>query len=117
MPMGAMSMCTEQGCRTLLARPGKCLGHKRQPWQHAIISARTYGTYAHKQARAEAIRREPICYICKQKPSSTVDHVVPKAEGGTDHPSNLRGCCSDCQQAKASREGARARARNRRATR
>ena len=25
-----------------------------------------------------------------------VDHIIPVADGGTDHPSNLRGLCSRC---------------------
>lgn len=38
-----------------------------------------------------------------------VDHVVPKAEGGTDDPSNLRAINRDCHKAKSQREARRAR--------
>lgn len=30
-----------------------------------------------------------------------VDHVTPKADGGTDHPDNLCAACSDCNQGKS----------------
>ena len=37
-------------------------------------------------------------------PSTEVDHVVPKACGGTDDPSNLQGSCRKCHSAKTARE-------------
>lgn len=33
-----------------------------------------------------------------------VDHVTPKAAGGTDHPSNLTTSCRDCNAGKAARK-------------
>jgi len=33
------------------------------------------------------------CRICGE-PASEVDHIRPLADGGTDHPSNLRGLCA-----------------------
>lgn len=33
-----------------------------------------------------------------------VDHITPKAEGGTDDPSNLQTLCNTCHKAKTARE-------------
>lgn len=33
-------------------------------------------------------------------PATEVDHITPKAEGGTDDRSNLQGLCTDCHKAK-----------------
>lgn len=41
------------------------------------------------------------CYICGNY-ATTIDHVKPRVEGGTDHPSNLEPCCAPCN----SRRGA-----------
>lgn len=37
-------------------------------------------------------------YRCQQcgRPANHVDHVIPKARGGTDHPSNLQALCASC---------------------
>jgi hypothetical protein len=39
-------------------------------------------------------RRAPVVRI-------TVDHVVPIALGGSDHPGNLTACCYDCNEGKS----------------
>jgi len=36
--------------------------------------------------------RGPRCTII----ATTVDHIIPKQHGGTDHPSNLRAACAAC---------------------
>jgi 5-methylcytosine-specific restriction endonuclease McrA len=41
----------------------------------------------------------PRCWICGS-PATTVDHVVPRAYCGTDHPDNLRPACRTCNSAK-----------------
>jgi hypothetical protein len=33
---------------------------------------------------------------------ATVDHILPKSYGGTDHLKNLRPCCTDCNGARGS---------------
>ncbi|HCL5939948.1 TPA: HNH endonuclease [Citrobacter freundii] len=37
-------------------------------------------------------------------PAETVDHIKPKAHGGTDDLSNLESICSGCHKAKTARE-------------
>lgn len=42
------------------------------------------------------------CWYCKRRQFTlTLDHVVPKARGGSDHLSNLRAACVECNEAKA----------------
>lgn len=49
------------------------------------------------------------CAKCKELLPATfqVDHVVPHAIGGTDHPSNLEALCVECHAAKSQSEMAR----------
>ncbi len=50
--------------------------------------------------------KEGCCCYCgrrlSEKPESlrrrTVDHIIPRSNGGTDHPSNLVPCCLGCNQ-------------------
>lgn len=49
------------------------------------------------------IKADGVCYICGRKLSFnelTVDHMKPKAIGGTDDESNLRCCCNLCNNLK-----------------
>ncbi|MFD4120344.1 HNH endonuclease [Alcaligenes faecalis] len=45
--------------------------------------------------------------------ASEVDHIIPKAEGGTDDPSNLSAIHPDCHKRKTLAESARAMKRRR----
>ena len=58
-----------------------------------------------------------LCQVCLPqglvRPARTVDHVTPKAEGGTDDPDNLQAICDDCHRAKTQREAWRGRGRRR----
>lgn len=40
-------------------------------------------------------------------PATEVDHITPKASGGTDDPANLQGICKACHRAKTQDEAAR----------
>lgn len=59
-----------------------------------------------KRTRFEVLRRDNhscrYCGQCAPDVKLTVDHVVPKALGGTDAPSNLVAACVDCNVGKAS---------------
>ncbi len=54
--------------------------------------------------RAEVLADEPFCWVpgCGA-PSTTVDHLIPVAAGGTHQRSNLRGCCEHHNLARGSR--------------
>lgn len=59
-----------------------------------------------KRLRYEVLRRDDhTCRYCGAKAPDveiTVDHVVPKALGGSDDPSNLVAACRDCNSGKTS---------------
>ena len=40
----------------------------------------------------------------KRRSFLTIDHVIPKYEGGSDELSNLKVCCIDCNHKKGSKE-------------
>jgi 5-methylcytosine-specific restriction endonuclease McrA len=57
------------------------------------------------------IRRDRgICHLCDQAGATTADHVVPRSQGGIDHPSNLKAAHIDCNRLRGDRTIAWARA-------
>jgi len=52
-----------------------------------------------KIRKAVLVRDGYRCQYCGAHADS-VDHVVPRAEGGGDEPSNLRACCRKCNSRK-----------------
>jgi 5-methylcytosine-specific restriction protein A len=122
MPGKALRSCAVPGCPQLTREP-RCDAHRRTAFQHATTRhERGYG-WQWEQLRRRILERDSWrCRYCGcvlerglvfLDASATVDHVKPKAEGGTDEESNLVACCRRCQQRKASSEGARATARRR----
>jgi 5-methylcytosine-specific restriction protein A len=71
--------------------------------QRGSSTARGYG-YSWQQRRARIIQRDPVCASCKRAWSTEVDHVQPKAQGGTDDETNLQGLCKPCHSTKTARE-------------
>ena len=50
--------------------------------------------------------QEGFCNYCKDHLKIrhlTVDHIIPKTKGGTDHPSNLQLLCHSCNSTKGNR--------------
>ena len=92
MPTAPASPCRQAGCWRL--RP--CPEHPIKPWQRAPMSStqRGYG-WAWQQLRVRVLQEEPACRLCGAR-STEVDHIIPKARGGTDARSNLRGLCGRC---------------------
>ena len=54
--------------------------------------------------RRAAIRKHPMCHVCRKEPSTEADHIIPRNQGGTDHPDNIGGICHPCHVAKTGRE-------------
>lgn len=69
--------------------------------------------------REQVLREEPLCRPClemdppRYTPSTIADHIVPKAEGGTDDRENYQGSCKPCHVVKIAQESARGRKRAR----
>lgn len=59
-----------------------------------------------KSKRFQVLRRDGFrCRYCGRSPEEDgvrleVDHVVPVANGGTNHPANLKTSCYDCNRGK-----------------
>lgn len=60
-------------------------------------TARGYGR-AWQKLRLEVLKAMPVCPC--GVPATEVDHVVPRRQGGTDHPSNLGARCRSCHSRK-----------------
>ena len=75
---------------------------------------RGYGSTWDKLRKKVLERDMYLCQACKRdgiltplgvKPyDHAVDHIKPKAKGGTDDEDNLEGLCADCHDAKTERE-------------
>ena len=57
-----------------------------------------------RRKRAAVLKGEPLCRQCSKNGRVTVatevDHITPRAEGGTDDPANLQSICYECHVAK-----------------
>ena len=91
-------------------------GKKPTGWsKRATRQERGYGR-EHERMRAIVLYEEPLCRPCLAEGRTTAsviaDHIIPKAEGGTDERENYQGICRPCDSAKTAKEAARAKARN-----
>lgn len=80
-------------------------------WDHKLSRhQRGYG-YEWTKLRSVALKRDSYtCIPCQTKrrttPATQVDHIKPKAQGGTDDLDNLQSICDDCHKAKTAEETA-----------
>ncbi|WP_334037900.1 HNH endonuclease [Burkholderia gladioli] len=124
MPKKAPTPCRHRGCRRLVETPGYCDEHKADAvgWRpdRERGNRRERGLAPNwERTRAEILKRDKsLCQACLRRDrvtlATTVDHIVNRAEGGTDDPANLESLCDSCHKAKTAKEAARARARRRR---
>lgn len=64
---------------------------------------RGYGRRWERQ-RKTVLAEEPICRICGHNPSTCVDHIIPRSQGGSDYRENLQGLCERCHNRKTATE-------------
>ncbi|CAG9195825.1 DNAse [Paraburkholderia tropica] len=121
MPKKAPTKCRHHGCCRLIDEPGFCEAHASETagWNRnphrGSRHARGYGSKWVKLREKILKRDNGLCQPClalgRVAAARHVDHIVSKAEGGTDDESNLQSICVACHKAKTADEGARGRAR------
>lgn len=110
MPMLPQRPCRVAGCPVL----GHCAKHARPVVQEPTSKPRLYDDrrgssaqrgygYAWRQRRKNYIQANPYCVWCG-KPTTDVDHRIPKRLGGSDEDSNLQALCGGCHKQKTARE-------------
>jgi len=121
MPARIPKVCRVRGCHNLTTeRHGYCFEHAGLAvgWRKTIKckgseSDRGYGTEWRRLRKIILKRDCYLCQVCQSggivTPATEVDHIVNKADGGTDAPSNLQSICSRCHQAKTLAEASRSR--------
>lgn len=103
-------------CGTLTRNPSRCDTHQAERDQQAeaqrgSATARGYGVAWQRIAKTVLARHRRLHgNWCPgwQRPAHpatdlTVDHYIPKAQGGTDDPENLWVLCRACNSAKGDR--------------
>ncbi|WII94441.1 HNH endonuclease [Moraxella haemolytica] len=86
--------------------------HQRYGWHKSqkgrTASERGYGQ-AWRKLRKQVMQQDGyICQVCQHSgrytPATEVDHIVSKAQGGTDDLTNLQAVCHACHQIKTKAE-------------
>lgn len=83
-------------------------------WKRDNPAHRGYG-WQWQKLRKAMLAQEPLCRTCQARGMVTaateLDHIVPKAQGGTDDPGNLAPICTPCHKDKTAHESAAAQGR------
>ena len=113
MPPRTPKACRVRGCRQTTTDPsGYCESHKSEGWkQYKPGQSRHQRGYGSKWdvIRARVLKRDKgLCQLCLHvgvvREAKTVDHIIPKAHGGTNADCNLQSLCWPCHKAKTARE-------------
>ena len=129
MPVAAPKPCGQMGCSALVHDGSRyCAAHKRPAagsfadTSRGSRQERGYGSGWEAKRKRIFARDHGLCQSCLamgqltpvgDKPySAWCDHIVPKAEGGTDDDSNLQTLCRTCHTEKTNAEKARGVARS-----
>jgi len=114
MPRLAPKPCNHTGCPNL-TQGRYCDDHADQHkhnWQddryRGTRQQRGYGK-EWQRIRAARLRQDHyLCQVCikqdRTTPATEVDHIISKANGGTDHIDNLQSICKQCHRSKTARE-------------
>jgi 5-methylcytosine-specific restriction protein A len=123
MPTAAPRACLHPGCRSLVKDARYCEAHRKEragsyaDEARGTRQARGYGAGWEATRKRILSRDAGICQEClrngvvtpigHRRYSYFCDHIIPKAEGGSDDDDNLQALCRDCHDRKTQREAAR----------
>lgn len=116
MPAALPRACSAPGCPDHAApASSRCAGHaaagrREIDSRRGSASSRGYGP-AWARLRRRHLAMHPVCVACDADgyttPATDVDHIIPRARGGTDHASNLQSLCRSCHSRKTALEDGR----------
>lgn len=80
------------------ALPGRsrCKEHGGGSWARVNPAAKGHYGADWRKIRAQVLREQPRCE-CGQR-ATDVDHIIARADGGTDARANLRALCYPCHR-------------------
>lgn len=112
MPTKPLRSCAIPECpEKALANRTRCRPHEYERIKEAYDRARRgkpgrvyYNSKAWRLLRLLVLHRDPVCRVCGLRPSTDVDHVVMREDGGGDSEDNLQGLCHSCHSVKTARE-------------
>ena len=95
--------CLSPGCPAVTRSGSRCPAHQTDAnRQRGSATQRGYGSQWQRTRLAVLNRDAWTCGYCGS-PATTVDHVTPKARGGTDDEGNLMAACLSCNSGKRDR--------------
>lgn len=114
MPSRPARACRWPGCANLVygSGPPYCAEHlamkrRERDADRPSAAERGYGAKWRK-LRAKYLKQHPRCVQCGAK-ATVVDHIVPRAAGGSDDWVNLQALCKRCHDAKTMKQSVRVR--------
>ena len=96
-------MCTTPGCPNFAVRFGVCAQCATQREQQRGSAASRGYDNRWRKARAAFLREHPVCLRCGAI-ATDVDHIVPRALGGSDEWWNLQAWCHACHSRKTAEQ-------------
>lgn len=104
MPTRPAKPCIEPGCFALITTGSRCPLHQRNREQErGSRHERGYTNDWYRISRRVIQRDGGICYLCGLPGADTADHLIAKANGGTDDEANLAAAHRACNSAKGMR--------------
>lgn len=117
MPARAKRPCKRRGCTIATNNTsGYCddhhLIHVGDSWRNYIAGKsrqeRGYGRAWEFRRKRILVRDRYLCQDCRRRgigiKAESVDHIIPKAHGGTDDDDNLESLCWPCHRRKTAKE-------------
>lgn len=104
-----MRVCSTPGCPEVYpaAEGSRCRTHRAEADRNR--GSRGYSTKGHQAFRVAVLTRDPICVLCRRRPSTVADHHphsrrdLINAGMNPNDPQHGRGLCAPCHNSETAR--------------